>query len=217
MPPEGGARAAHLDEIAPIVGAGEFRIHPVRLCFGIESFGVNAYVAPDDGARVIEEHDELGAGAGRHEELYFVAKGHALFTLDGEELDAPEGTFVFVSDRAVRRGAIGRERGTTVLVVGGVAGEAFSRSPWEAWLEAAPLLESGQLDEGVQVFERALAEHPGNPNVLYNLACFEALAGQADDALRHLAEAIAADPRTREWAQTDTDFDSIRDDPSFPR
>ena len=197
-------------------GVGGLRILPVRLRFGIESFGINAYVAPADGARVIEEHDELGSGAGRHEELYFVSQGHALFTLDGEEVEAPTGTFVFVSDQAVRRGAVGRTEGTTVLVVGGVAGQAFRSSPWEAWLEAAPFLESGELDRGIQVFERVLDDHPGTPNVLYNLACFEALAGRADDALGHLAEAAEADPRTRDWAQTDSDFDSIRDDPRFP-
>jgi len=217
LPPDLRPRSARLEEIDPIVGAGEFRILPVRLTFGIESFGVNAYVAPADGARVIEEHDELGSGAGRHEELYFVAKGHAVFTLDGEEVDAPAGTFVFVCDQAVRRGAVGKEEGTTVLVVGGVAGKPFRASPWEAWLEAAPYLERGEPEAGIAVFEGALAEHPGNPNVLYNLACFEALAGRADDALGHLADAVEADPRTRAWAQSDSDFDSIRHDPRFPR
>ena len=216
MPPERRFETAHLEEIAPIVGAGEFGILPVRLHFGIQSFGVNAYVAPADGGRVIEEHDELGTGAGRHEELYIVVKGHATFTLDGEEVDAPAGTFLFVSDPNVRRGAVGREQGTTVLVVGGVPGRLFQASPWEAWLEASPYLERGEPDGGIAVFERALAAHPGNPNVLYNLACFESIAGRTDAALAHLDEAIAADPRTREWAQSDSDLDQIRDDPRFP-
>jgi hypothetical protein len=194
---------------------GEIVTLPVRLPLGVGSFGINAYV-PGEGGRVIEEHDELGAGAGRHEELYFVARGHAVFTLAGEEVDAPAGTFVFVSDPAVRRGAVARNPETVVLVVGGVPGKPFRPSPWEAWLEAAPFLETGDLDRGVAVLERALSEHPGNPNVLYNLACFEALAGRPDDALEHLAEAGAADPRTLEWAQSDSDFDPIRPDPRFP-
>jgi len=37
------------------------------------------------------------------------------------------------------------------------------------------------------------------------------------DALAHLQRAVEIDPRTREWAQTDEDFDSIRDDARFPR
>jgi hypothetical protein len=52
--------------------------------------------------------------------------------------------------------------------------------------------------------------------VLYNLACFKALAGRPDEALTHLAEAIEADPGTKEWAQVDSDFDAVRDDPRFP-
>jgi len=188
---------------------------PVRLRFGVRSFGVNAY-APGEGGRVVEEHDELGAGAGRHEELYLVAKGHAVFTLDGEEVDAPAGTFVFVSDPAVRRGALARDADTVVLAVGGVPGEPFRPSPWEAWLEAEPHLEAGELDRGVEILERALSDHPGNPNVLYNLACFESLAGRHDAALTHLAEAIAGDPRSRDWVQSDADFDPIRNDPRFP-
>lgn len=188
---------------------------PVRLRFGIRSFGVNAY-APGEGGRVVEEHDELGAGAGRHEELYLVAKGHAVFTLDGEEVDAPAGTFVFVSDPAVRRGALARDADTVVLAVGGVPGEPFRPSPWEAWLEAEPYLEAGEPDCGIDILERALSDHPGNPNVLYNLACFESLAGRHDAALTHLAEAIAGDPRSRDWAQSDADFDPIRSDPRFP-
>ena len=188
----------------------------MRVRFGIESFGVNAYRALADGGRVIEEHDELSAGAGRHEELYFVARGHAVFTLDGEEVDAPAGTFVFVSEPRVRRGAVGLEEGTTVLVVGGVPGKAFQASPWEAWLEATPYLEAGEPERAIEIFERTLASYPGNPNVLYNLACFEALAGRADDALEHLAQAVEGDPRTSAWAQTDSDFDAIRSDPRFP-
>ena len=202
---------AHLDEISPVAGAGELGILPVRVRFGIESFGVNAYTALADGGRVIEEHDELGTGAGRHEELYFVARGHAVFTLDGEDVDAPAGTFVFVSDPEVRRGAIGLGEGTTVLVVGGVPGKAFRASPWEAWLEASPHLEAGEPERGIEIFERTLAAYPGNPNVLYNLACCEALAGHPDDALAHLARAAELDPRVPGWAATDSDLDPIRD------
>jgi hypothetical protein len=216
LPPERRVERAHLDEITPVAGAGEFGILPVRVRFGIESFGVNAYAALTEGGRVIEEHNELSAGAGRHEELYFVSKGHAVFTLDGEEVDAPAGTFVFVSDPQVRRGAVAREQGTLVLVVGGVPGKAFQASPWEAWLEASPHLKAGEPERGIEIFERTLAAYPGNPNVLYNLACFESLAGRKDEALAHLAEAVAGDPRTREWAQTDADFDAIRSDPRFP-
>jgi tetratricopeptide (TPR) repeat protein len=200
----------------PLVrSSADFGVRPVRLHFGINSFGINAYSARA-GERVIEEHDELGHGAGRHEELYFVATGHATFELGGEEVDAPAGTAVFVRDPAVRRGAVAKEADTTVLVVGGVPGRVFEPSPWEAWLAAKPLLDAGQPDRGAAVFLQALERHPGNSNVLYNLACFESLAGRPDDALAHLTEAIELDPRMRDWARADEDFAAIRDDPRFP-
>jgi hypothetical protein len=207
---------ARLEEIPCVESAGPFEITPVRLHFGIASFGVNAYSQADAGQAVIEGHDELGFGAGRHEELYFVAEGHAVFTLNGTEVDAPAGTLVFVRDPAARRGAIAKHGDTTVLVVGGVVGEAFAASPWEAWLAAKPHLDAGRPERGVEIFQQTLRRHPGNPNVLYNLACFESLAGLREDALAHLAEAVERDPSTREWARTDTDLDAIRGDPSFP-
>jgi tetratricopeptide (TPR) repeat protein len=208
---------ASLDAIGTVPSSEAFDIRPVRLHFGIESFGVNAYTAESAGGRVIEEHDELGAGAGRHEELYFVARGHAVFELAGEQVDAPAGTLVFVGDPAARRGAVAKDEGTTVLVVGGVVGQPFQPSPWESWLAAMPFLQAGEPERGIGVFLEALERHPGNPNVLYNLACFESLAGHREEALGHLADAVEADPRTREWAQTDSDFDAIRDDPRFPK
>lgn len=205
---------AHLEELDPIVG--EFVTHPVRTRFGIASFGVNAYSSPEAGGRVIEEHDELGTGAGGHEELYIVLSGRARFTLAGEEHDAPAGTLVFARDPAVRRGAVAEEAGTTVLVVGGVPGRTFEPSPWEGWLEAYPFYARKEYGRAVEIMHGHLAEHPDNPNVLYNTACMEALSGEHAAALEHLAHAIELNPPAREWARTDSDFDPIRDDPAFP-
>jgi hypothetical protein len=208
---------ARIDDLPLIVSGAQFGVRPVRLHFGITSFGINAYTAENAGDHVIEDHVEVTSGAGRHEELYFVVSGRATFEVSGESLDAPAGTLVFVGDPEVRRGAVAEEAGTTVLVVGAVPGRRFEPSPWEAWLAAKPFLDQGRPEVGIGVFTEALERHPGNPNVLYNLACFEALAGRPDDALLHLQEAVEGDPRTREWAQTDEDFDTIRDDPRFPR
>jgi tetratricopeptide (TPR) repeat protein len=202
-------QTAQLDELARF--GGQFDTIPIRIPLGIGSFGVNAYASNEAGGHVIEEHDELGAGAGHHEELYVVLRGRALFTVAGEELDASPGTLVFVSDPATRRAATALEPDTTVLVVGGTVGKAFQPSPWESWLEALPFYESKDFDAAVGVLERALVAHPDNPNVLYNLACCEALAGRPEDARAHLARAAELDPRVRTWAASDADLDSIRD------
>jgi tetratricopeptide (TPR) repeat protein len=189
---------------------------PIRIPLGIASFGVNAYAAREPEGQVIEEHDELGAGAGHHEELYLVASGHAVFTLDGEGVDAPLGTLVHVRDPAVRRRADARAPDTTVVVVGGIPGRPFEPSPWESWLEALPHYGAKDYERAVEVLSRALEAHPDNPNVLYNLACVEALSGARPAALEHLRRAVELDPRAKEWARSDSDLESLRDEPDFP-
>ena len=101
----------------------------MRRPLGVTAFGVNAYWAEKPGDELIEEHDELGAGAGHHEELYVVIGGGARFTVAGEEFDAPARTVVFIRDPAARRGAVATEPNTTALAVGGAAGQA-EVSPW---------------------------------------------------------------------------------------
>jgi hypothetical protein len=109
---------------------GEADWHAVRIHFGIRSFGVNAFTQPDAGRTVIGEHNETEGSGTSHEELYFVSRGHATFTVNGEDVDAPEGTFVYVPDPDAMRSAIARVAGTTVLCLGGAPGEVFA-SPWE--------------------------------------------------------------------------------------
>jgi tetratricopeptide (TPR) repeat protein len=205
---------ARLDELERF--EDEFATIPIRIPLGISAFGVNAYAAAESGGHVIEEHDELGAGAGRHEELYLVLSGRARFTVAGDELDAPAGTLVFVRDPETRRAATAVDPQTTVLVVGATTGKAFEPSPWEAWLEALPFYTAKEYERARDVMARALERHPDNPNVLYNLACCEALVGRREDALAHLARAAELDPRVATWAREDADLESIRGDDAFP-
>jgi mannose-6-phosphate isomerase-like protein (cupin superfamily) len=104
---------------------------PVRIHFGITSFGTNAYTARKAGQLLVEEHSESEESGTRHEELYFVATGHAKFVVAGEKVDAPAGTFVYVPDPDAFRSAVAAADQTTVLCFGGTPGEAFSVSPWE--------------------------------------------------------------------------------------
>jgi tetratricopeptide (TPR) repeat protein len=131
-------------------------------------------------------------------------------------VDAPAGTLVFVRDPAARRSAVAAEPDTTVLVVGATAGQAFEPSPWEAWLEALPLYTAKDYEAAADVMGRALERHPDNPNILYNLACCEALAGRRDEALAHLVRAAELEPRVPGWARDDADLDSLRGAPGFP-
>ena len=80
---------------------------------------------------MIGEHTEVDESGTRHEELFFVASGEATFKVGDETFDAPAGTFVYVGDPEVLRGAVARTAGTTVLAVGGEPGAAYEVSPWE--------------------------------------------------------------------------------------
>jgi quercetin dioxygenase-like cupin family protein len=100
---------------------------PIRIHFGISSFGANGFTG-QKGQTVVGEHGETDT---RHEELYFVSKGIASFTIEGEEIPAPAGTFVYVPDPDAVRSAVALEDGTTVLCFGGTPGEAFGVSEWE--------------------------------------------------------------------------------------
>jgi hypothetical protein len=125
--------SAHISEIAPYRPSepGEAEWKAVRRHFGIGAFGTTAYVARAPGEYVVPEHTEVEESGTRHEELFFVATGHAAFRVDGDEIDAPAGTFVFVRDPAIPRAAVAHEAGTTVLAVGGEPGAPYSVSPWE--------------------------------------------------------------------------------------
>jgi tetratricopeptide (TPR) repeat protein len=187
----------------------------VRHGLGINAFGVNAWTAQEAGQEVITEHDEVGPRSARHEELYVVLSGHATFTIDGEEVDAPLGTFIFVGDPSAKRKGVAVEPETTVLAIGAPAGEAFKPSEWERSAPALGYFATKEYDKAYELLAKAHEEHPEDPGVLFNLACSESLLGRADDAIGHLQQSIAADDQFRELAQKDTDFDPIRDDPRF--
>jgi tetratricopeptide (TPR) repeat protein len=208
-------RITRIEDI-PAIFTGDVGYRLVRRELGIEAFGVNAFTA-DAGVQLIEPHDEVGTAGGRHQELYVVIAGHARFTIDGAEHDAPAGTLVFVPDPKSQRTAKATADGTVALVIGGVPGQPYAVSPWEPSAAATALAQGGDPDAAADMMATAVAEHPKNAAVLYNAACFAALAGRREEALRHIQAAVTIDPaNVTKWASGDPDLDSIRDDPAFP-
>ena len=185
---------------------------PVRKHFGIQSFGVNAWTARETDARLIPEHDEKPSG---HEELYIVVSGHATFSVGGDEIDAPVGTMILVRDPEVRRGAVPREPGTTVLSAGAKPGEAYRPRAWETNEEVIALLDSGDYAGAKRVLLGALDTYEDEAAVFYNLACAEALLGESDAALEHLRAAVAQRPEFGQSAAGDEDLAPLRADPRF--
>ena len=202
-------------EAAPGPEAGRRGRVSVRRDFDIASFGVNAFYQASTGAPVIGEHDEIGPGASGHEELYVVIQGGCTFTVDGEDVTAPQGTAIFVRDPAAKRSAQATEDETIVLVVGGRPGEAFRPGPGEAAVGFVRLYREGDYDGALAACRTGLEAHPGNALMLYNIACLENLLGHPEVALVSLRESFAAWPEYKELAVDDDDLATLRDDPRF--
>ncbi len=200
-----------IPEIEPISVAG-VQWKPLRRKLGIDAFGINAYAAAAVGDHVVEEHTEETLG---HQEAYVVIVGHATFTLDGEEIDAPQGSVVFVRDPTVRRSAVAVEVGTTVLAIGGVPG-AHTPSAWEWYFEAEKYRESGDHAAALELLGEAEERFPEHAGVLYSLACWQSLAGATDAAIASLQAAFEVDPKSARWAEGDADLDAIRGLPGSP-
>jgi quercetin dioxygenase-like cupin family protein len=208
-------RIRRIDEVASVF-TGDVGYRLVRRELGIEAFGVNAFTA-DAGVQLIEEHDEMGAAAAAHQELYVVIAGAARFTIDGQDHDAQAGTLVFVPDPKSVRSAKAIADGTVALAIGGVPGQPYAVSPWESSAAATGLAQGGDPDAAADLMADAVEQYPKNASVLYNAACFEALAGRRELALQHIQRAAALDPgNVTKWASGDPDLDAIRDDPDFP-
>ena len=182
-----GYRAMHLHAMDRVPWAdGRMTWLPLRGQLGIHAFGAAAFTARAAGEHVVEPHTE---SEGRdHEELYFVTRGRATFTLDGEQVDAPAGMFVFVEDPAVHRSAVAAEDDTAVLVFGGEpsftpAGHEYIARVRGALLERDPARARALAEAG-------LRELPDSPGVRYALALAAAANGDDEDARRRLAVAV---------------------------
>lgn len=82
---------------------------------------------------------------------------------------------------------------------------------WEAQRVAHAFYERGDSARAADTLREALARGE-DAAMLYNLACYESLAGRRDAALADLRRAIELDPSFRALARDDADFDPIRAD-----
>jgi hypothetical protein len=185
----------------------------VRHELGITAFGVNSWLGPNVGDRVIPEHAEDQEGD--QDELYVVVRGRARFEVNDDTFDAPEGTLVYVPAGPNRRTAFAEEAGTTVLAIGATAGKAFEVHGWEYWGPLHDMFMAGDYEGVIAKGRETIEANPQYGMPLYNLACAESLGGHPEDAIRHLGMAIECWDGARDLARNDSDFDAIRDDPGF--
>lgn len=82
---------------------------------------------------------------------------------------------------------------------------------WDAMRRANRHYESQDYTAAADEMAAAL-EQGEEPMLLYNLACYESLAGRREDAVAHLRRSLELDASYRALAAQDPDFDAIRDD-----
>ncbi len=86
---------------------------------------------------------------------------------------------------------------------------------WEALRRATAFHAPGRYAEGVVVLSEALAARGEDAVLLYDLACFESLAGNTESALAHARRSLELDPGLRAGMALDSDFAALADDPQF--
>jgi hypothetical protein len=207
-----GYELLSLDDLnkVPYRGSGE-TLRPLRRRLGFRPFGLNVWSAEKTGDKLVPPHEEDSG----HEELYVVTRGTALFTLDEETFSAPVGTLIHAKPGQFRS-ATAAEDGTMILVAGAKEGEPFVPGGWEDIHVAFALSDAGDVAAGRAVMEQMEAPEENLWGWHYNLACYEAMAGETDAALKHLRAAIELNrDMVMKWLPNDTDLDSLRDDPRF--
>ena len=105
-----GYQLSSLDELGDGYG---FR--KIRKALGVTAFGVNALVFPPGYEGPNHFHD-------RQDELYFIHRGVATFTVDGDVREVSEGGLVHVESTTPRMIANNGNVDLVLLVVGGSGG-----------------------------------------------------------------------------------------------
>jgi hypothetical protein len=97
----------------------------------------------------------------------------------------------------------------------GLPASVVRHAPELWWESVTPLHEAGRYEEAADRARELVDAHPEYTGLLYGLACMESLAGRKADALEHLGRAIEIWDGFRSFAEEDSDFDPIRDEPGF--
>ena len=78
------------------------------------------------------------------------------------------------------------------------------------YLSAGALHRLGEVEAGRELAERCTSLDPDDPSVLYNLACYYAVAGEGDKAMDLLERVDLPAMANRHWVEHDEDLASLR-------
>ncbi|HEV2591249.1 MAG TPA: AraC family ligand binding domain-containing protein [Gaiellaceae bacterium] len=188
------------------------KLLPIQQLLDYRVAGINGWIG-DPGEPLVPKHAEDSD----NEELYVVVRGHATFTIDGREIDAPEGTLLHLQPGEERE-AVSKAPGTIIVAIGATIGQAYEPQGWTSFVMADHYRRVGRIDEGRAAIRAMIAAHPGAWHAPYNAACYEALAGDADAAFELLQQAQQIDTQgVRKFAAGDSDLESLHDDPRWKK
>jgi mannose-6-phosphate isomerase-like protein (cupin superfamily) len=188
------------------------KLLPVQRALDYRVAGINGWIG-DAGEGLVPEHAEDSD----NEELYVVVKGSARFTVDGEEVEAPAGTLLHLQP-GENRVAVSEAPGTIVVAIGATVGKPFEPQGWTSFVVADHYRREGRIEDARAAIREMIDLHPSHWGAPYNAACFEALAGNADEAFSLLQQAMQLDTQAvRDFAPNDSDLDSLHDDPRWQK
>jgi adenylate cyclase len=84
------------------------------------------------------------------------------------------------------------------------------------YMGANGLVALGKREQGLDWVRQALSMEPGEPMVLYNVACIQCLAGETDEAMRTLELAVRNGLTQKGWVVHDSNLDPLRRHPGYP-
>jgi uncharacterized cupin superfamily protein len=103
----------HRDEFESMEGSGDATWHLARKALGTSVFGFNLVEIGPGGQ--IPEHDETESG---QVELFIILEGNAVMRLDGEDHEAPAGTFASIDPPTSRTIFNRSDAPVTALLIG---------------------------------------------------------------------------------------------------
>ena len=114
-----------IDEFEEMEGSGGATWHLARKTLGAEAFGFN--VVDIEAGGEIPAHDHSGDN---QEEVFIILEGQGTIVTDGEEHDAPAGTFCRFAPEVNRTVRNSSDANVRALLIGVPVDSGYVRMPW---------------------------------------------------------------------------------------
>jgi uncharacterized Ntn-hydrolase superfamily protein len=88
---------------------------------------------------------------------------------------------------------------------------------WAQLFEASKWRQKGNIKKAAEILKAAVLRYPDQAVLHYDLACYLALLGEKEDALKALERALQLDAGLKELAKKDDDLKPLRSDPRFEK